>query len=387
MSERNYLDWNATAPLRPQARAAVIAALDEIGNPSSVHAEGRKARRVVEQAREEVASLIGAEVRNVVFTSGGTEANVLALTPPVVSGGSASTRLLVSGIEHPSVLSGGRFPARAVERLAVTASGQVDLDLLERRLREMNGLFWVSIMLANNETGVVQPVSRVASLVHAAGGSLHVDAVQAPGRITCNINELGADLLTLSGHKIGAPKGTGALVRTDAAVPFPRSLLRGGGQERGARAGTENVAGIAGLGAAAAATSTGFPAESVRMLSLRGRLEAGLRTCSSSLVIFGSEAERLPNTTLFTVPGINAETAVIAFDLEGVAVSSGAACSSGRVQPSHVLAAMGVAPALARGAVRVSLGWSTTEDEIDRFIRAWIKVSATLLKERPAVAA
>jgi cysteine desulfurase len=387
MNERLYFDWNATAPLRREARAAVLAALDVTGNPSSVHAEGRTARRLVEEARENVALLVAAEPRNVAFTSGGTEANMLALTPAAATATAAPAKLLVSAIEHSSVLAGGRFPASAIERLPVTGNGEIDLSALERRLAEIDGRVLVSVMLANNETGVVQPVSQVAALVHQAGGLLHVDAVQAPGRIICDINALGADLLTLSGHKLGAPKGVGALVRKDAAMPFPVALMKGGGQERGARAGTENVLGIVGFGAAAAATSRGFETERARLLASRERLEAGLKAHSPGLVIFGADMERLPNTTLFAAPGMKAETAVIAFDLEGVAVSSGAACSSGKVQPSHVLAAMGIPPGLARGAVRVSFGPSTSESEIDRLIRAWIKVSGTLLKEKPAVAA
>jgi cysteine desulfurase len=387
MNERLYLDWNATAPLRREARAAVLAALDMAGNPSSVHAEGRAARRLIEEARENVALLVAAQPRNVAFTSGGTEANMLALTPASGTETTPHRKLLVSAVEHASVLAGGRFPAAAIESLPVTGSGEIDLAVLERRLSELAGPLLVSVMLANNETGVVQPVPQVADLVHKVGGLLHVDAVQAPGRIMCDINALGADLLTLSGHKIGAPKGVGALIRRDAAVPFPVPLMKGGGQERGVRAGTENVLGIAGFGAAAAATSRGFSSERARLLALRERLEAGLKAHSPRMVIFGADAQRLPNTTLFAVPGMKAETAVIAFDLEGVAVSSGAACSSGKVQPSHVLAAMGVPPGLARGAVRVSFGPSTSESEIDRLIRAWIKVSGTLLKEAPAVAA
>jgi cysteine desulfurase len=241
-------------------------------------------------------------------------------------------------------------------------------------------------MLANNETGVVQPVSQAASVVHAAGGTLHVDAVQAAGRIPCDINVLGADLLTLSGHKIGAPKGVGALIGRTA---FPRlePVIKGGGQERRLRAGTENVAGIAGFGAAAAAARAGLATERARMAALRDRLEAGLKVASPGVVIFGAGSERLPNTTLFAVAGMRAETAVIAFDLAGVAVSAGAACSSGKVQSSHVLAAMGVPPQLAGAAVRVSLGPSTTESEIDRFIEAWIKVSGSLLRESQGIAA
>ena len=388
MTDRIYLDWNATAPLRPQARAAVLAALDSSGNPSSVHAEGRAARRLIEEAREKVAALVAAEPRNVVFTSGGTEANMLALTPASGPDGKAPDRLLISALEHPSVLAGGRFAAAAVQRVPATGDGQIDLAALADALAALEGRrALVSLMLANNETGVVQPVSEAARLTHEAGGVLHVDAVQAAGRIPCDINAIGADLLTLSGHKIGAPKGVGAVVRRDEAVPFPTPLIKGGGQERGARAGTENVAGIAAFGAAAAAALVDLGADAGDMRTLRDRLEAGLRSASPDIVVFGAGAERLPNTTLFALNGMKAETAVIAFDLEGVAVSSGAACSSGKVQPSHVLAAMGVPPELARAAVRVSLGPTTTQSEIDRTIQAWIRISSVLRKETRGIAA
>ena len=388
MTDRIYLDWNATAPLRPQARAAALAALDSSGNPSSVHAEGRAARRLIEEAREKVAALVAAEPRNVVFTSGGTEANMLALTPASGPDGKAPDRLLISALEHPSVLAGGRFAAAAVQRVPATGDGRIDLAALADALAALEGRrALVSLMLANNETGVVQPVSEAARLTHEAGGVLHVDAVQAAGRIPCDINAIGADLLTLSGHKIGASKGVGAVVRRDAAVPFPTPLIKGGGQERGARAGTENVAGIAAFGAAAAAALVDLGADAGDMRTLRDRLEAGLRSASPDIVVFGAGAERLPNTTLFALNGMKAETAVIAFDLEGVAVSSGAACSSGKVQPSHVLAAMGVPPELARAAVRVSLGPTTTQSEIDRTIQAWIRISSVLRKETRGIAA
>jgi cysteine desulfurase len=385
MDDRIYLDWNATAALRHEARAAMLAALDADGNPSSVHAEGRRARRLIEAARDEVAALVGGEPRNVTFTSGGTEANMLALTPAVGAGGGRCDRLLVSAIEHPSVLAGGRFPTAAVERLPVSAAGTIDLTALATRLTAGRGQALVSLMLANNETGIVQPVCEAARLVHAAGGVLHVDAVQAAGRIPCDINAMGADLLTISGHKIGAPKGVGALIRRAGTSVDP--LVTGGGQERALRAGTENVAGIAGFGAAAAAARRDLATDGARMVRLRARLEGKLKTASPEVVIFGTAVERLPNTTLFAVPGMKAETAVIAFDLEGVAVSSGAACSSGKVQPSHVLAAMGVPPPLAGGAIRVSLGPTTTEADIDRLIDAWIKVSGALLKTGQGIAA
>jgi cysteine desulfurase len=381
MTERIYLDWNATAPLRSEARAAALAALDLIGNPSSVHGEGRAARRLIEQAREQVAALVRAEPRNVVFTSGGTEANMLALVPLA-----ARERLLTSAIEHPSVLAGGRFPAGNVERLPVTGDGQIDLAALEQRLAALRDRALVSIMAANNETGVIQPVAQAARLVHSAGGLLHVDAVQAAGRIGWDVNAMGADLVTLSAHKIGGPKGVGALIGRIGLDAF-KPLITGGGQERGVRAGTENVAGIAGFGAAAAAARASLAGEAARIGALRERLETGLKGASPQVVVFGIAAERLPNTTLFAVPGMKAETAVIAFDLEGVAVSAGAACSSGKVQASHVLAAMGVPSQLARAAVRVSLGPTTTESDVDGFIEAWIKLSGSLLRESQGIAA
>jgi cysteine desulfurase len=383
MAARAYLDFNATAPLRPEARAAMMAALDVAGNPSSVHAEGRLARLLVEEARQEVANLLGAGARDVAFTSGGTEANIFALSPWIEVAGDhhPRDRLLVSAIEHPSVRCGGSFPPERIEELSVSASGVIDLEALEHRLSAVAGAGerpLVSIMLANNESGIIQPIGAAARVVHAMGGLLHVDAVQAAGRMPCSIADLDADLLTVSAHKLGGPKGVGALVRRDGVVPRP--IVRGGGQERGLRAGTENVAAIAGFGAAAAAARGRLAQEAVGMRALRDRLEAGLRAISSDTVVFGADAERLPNTVLFAVPGAKAETAVIALDLEGIAVSSGAACSSGKVQPSHVLKAMGVDPRLARGAIRVSLGPQTTEMEVDCFLHAWTKLGKGLNK-------
>jgi cysteine desulfurase len=387
MAERAYLDWNATAPLRPQAKAAVMAALELCGNPSSVHGEGRAARRLVEDAREQVARLAGADPADVVFTSGGTEANALALTPFITRAGDKAPleRLLVSAIEHPSVKSGGRFPAGAFSEIPVTAQGIVDLAALKAMLAKGPRAL-VSIMLANNETGVIQPVRDAANLVHEAGGLLHVDAVQGPGRMPLDLVVLGADLVTLSAHKLGGPKGVGALVRAPG-IHIAEPLITGGGQERGSRAGTENVAGIGGFGAAAAAALQSLDADIVRMRTMRDRLEASLKAATPQAVIFGADAERLPNTILFALPGIKAETAVIAFDLDGVAVSSGAACSSGKVQPSHVLAAMGVNRALSEGAVRLSLGPVTTESDLERLLNAWNKLSKSLLKERNGLAA
>jgi cysteine desulfurase len=370
--ERSYLDWNATAPMRPQAQDALQKALAAFGNPSSVHAEGRAARGVVERAREQVAALVGAQPGNVFFTSGGTEANMLALTPAIETTGEKRPRdrLVMSAIEHSSVRTGGRFPREMVEDFPVMADGRIELAALAGVAGKASRPL-VSLMLANNETGVVQPVVEAATIVHAAGGLLHVDAVQGPGRIPCDMGALGADLLTLSAHKIGGPKGIGAIVRRSEDIHLPDPLIRGGGQERGIRAGTENVAGIAAFGAAAAATREQFAAEATHMKGLREVLESGLKAIAQGAVIFGETADRLPNTTLFAVEGMKAETAVIAFDLEGVAVSSGAACSSGKVQPSHVLAAMGVPPSLSRGSVRVSLGWTTAKTDVERFLNAW----------------
>jgi cysteine desulfurase len=388
MAERSYFDWNATAPLRPQAADALREALAVPGNPSSVHAEGRAARRLVEEARQEVAALVAARPGDVFFTSSGTEANMLALTPAIQTADERRPRekLLISAIEHSSVRTGGRFPRGAVADIAVDAVGRVDLAALAAALAGTSRPL-VSIMFANNETGVVQPIAPAAAMVHAAGGLLHVDAVQAAGRIACDINALGADLLTLSAHKIGGPKGVGALIRAREDIHFPDPLIRGGGQERGLRAGTENVAGIAAFGAAAAAVRRQGAAEADHMLALRHKLEAGLKAVTPGAVIFGEAAERLPNTTLFAAAGMKAETAVISFDLEGIAVSSGAACSSGKVQPSHVLAAMGISPALTRGAVRLSLGWVTTEADIERFLGAWRKLATALSKDEAGIAA
>jgi cysteine desulfurase len=385
MNDRVYLDWNATAPLRPEARAAMGAALELAGNPSSIHAEGQAARRVIEEVRDQIAALVGADPKLVTFGSGGTEANNLALTPALQVGADKAPRdrLLISAIEHASVRAGGEFAPDAIEEVPVTAAGVVDGETLVERLTALardGRRVLVSVMLANNETGVVQPIPEVAARVHEAGGLLHVDAVQAAGRIPCDINTLGADLLTLSAHKLGGPKGAGALIRREEAVHLPRPLVRGGGQERGLRAGTENVAAIAGFGAAAEAARRNLEAEGRRMTALRERLETGLQAATPKAIIIGAESPRVPNTTLVAVPGMKAETAVIALDLAGFAVSSGAACSSGKVQASHVLAAMGASKDLARGGVRISLGWSTAETDIDRFINAWINVAGSLLK-------
>jgi len=275
------------------------------------------------------------------------------------------------------VLAGGRFPAGAIGQIRVTRAGLVDLDHLKALLGEGPPAL-VSIMAANNETGAVQPVAEAATIVHEAGSLLHIDAIQALGKIGFNINAVGADLATFSAHKIGGPKGVGALVVAEGIAGL-EPVLRGGGQELNRRAGTENVAGIAGFGAALRATLQALPEDAEHMTRLRDRLENGVRAVAGG-TIFSADAERLPNTVLFTAPGLKAETAVIGFDLEGIAVSSGSACSSGKVQPSHVLSAMGFEPAVAQGAVRLSLGWSTEPEDINRALEAWRKLGDTLLK-------
>jgi cysteine desulfurase len=378
MLDRAYLDWNATTPLRAEARAAMASAWDLPGNPSSVHAEGRRARHLVEEARTVIAGALGAMPRNVVFTSCGTEANALALSPGLRGAlGRTVERLLVSAIEHTSVLTGGRFSPQTIATIPVTRSGAIDLKALHAMLADGPPAL-VSLMAANNETGAVQPVTEAAAMTHDAGGLLHVDAIQAFGKIPFSLNMLGADLVTLSAHKIGGPKGVGAVVIADGVTGL-EPLLRGGGQERGRRAGTEDVAGIAGFGAAAKAAVGAMAADAPRIERLRNRLEAGLRE-QPDVTVFSSDLPRLPNTTLFTTPGLKAETAVIGFDLEGVAVSSGSACSSGKVQPSHVLQAMGVGSEQAQGAVRLSLGWSTSDGDVDRCLEAWRKLRGHLVK-------
>lgn len=383
MQNRVYLDWNATTPLRREARAAMTAAWELGGNPSSVHAEGQRARALVEEARGAVAGAVGVAARNVIFTSGGTEANALALMPGVRGRSQQpAERLIVSAIEHASVLAGGQFAPAQIERLPVLPTGVVDLDALEAMLAKRSSTL-VSVMFANNETGAIQPIAEVANLVHAAGGLLHVDAVQAFGKIPFHINELSADLLSISAHKIGGPTGIGALILGADVADLP-ALIRGGGQERGRRAGTENVPAIAGFGAAVKAAMATRETDMRRVESLRNRLDATLRQTQGSVIV-AENTPRLPNTTLVAMPGLNAETAVIGFDLEGVAVSSGSACSSGKVQPSHVLEAMGYGPNLAKSAIRFSLGWETTEVDIDQALKAWRKLAGALLRGHETV--
>jgi cysteine desulfurase len=357
MEHAVYLDHNATTPVRPEAAEAVASALALTGNPSSVHRHGRMVRRLVEEARERVAALVGAEVAEVVFTSGGTEANSLAVR------GAGRNRVLVSSIEHVSVL--GAF--EGAERIPVDGDGIVDLDALEAMLAAEEVPALVSVMLASNETGVVQPVAAVAALARRYGALAHCDAVQAPGRIVVDMKALGVHMMSLSAHKIGGPTGIGALIVADE-VPLA-ATVRGGGQERGRRAGTENIPGIAGF--AAAAEAVGAVGDAARMARLRDRLERGVRELVPATRIFGSGTPRLPNTSCFSMPGVASETQVMALDLGGVAVSAGSACSSGKVAPSHVLGAMKVEEAHAASALRVSFGWTNVDQDVDRLLDVW----------------
>jgi cysteine desulfurase len=383
---RIYFDYNATAPLRPVAREKMISALDVIGNPSSVHREGRSARALIEEAREAVATLVGGDAQNVVFVASGTEAANLALTSrieaPAVSG--SLRRLILSGGEHPCVLRGHRFPEDAVTIAPLEASGRLDLEMLDRRLDEAGGQAIVGLQAANNETGVVQPVAQAARLVHSAGGVVVCDAVQSAGRIPFTINELDVDFLFISSHKLGGPKGAAALIAASRDHRILEPLLRGGGQERGARAGTEDVAAIAGFGAAARAAHNDVAGEAARLAAIRDQLAESVRRAAPDAVIFGDGAERLANTLCFAAPGVSAETLVIGLDLAGVAVSSGSACSSGKVAPSHVLAAMKVDPGLAKGAVRLSLGWCSTSQEAARFGEIFGSVLAPMRRRQNA---
>lgn len=373
---RAYLDYNASAPLLPAARAAVVAALDA-ANPSSVHAEGRAARRLIEDARRDVASLVQAKADHVVFTSGATEAAAMLLSPDWRMGRAAlrMARLYVSEADHPCVLNGGRFAPEKVARLGVTSDGIVDLEAVASALASHDraaGLPLVAVHAANNETGVIQPMGEIAAIVKAAGGVLIVDAVQAVGRIPLDMSAPYADYLILSSHKIGGPKGIGAVVAaSDLMMPVP--LVPGGGQEKGHRGGTENLAAIAGFGAAAREALAGLgDIEAVRQR--RDAIEAIVTELVPDAEIFGKRVERLANTTFFAIPGTKAETVQIAFDLAGVALSAGSACSSGKVGPSHVLKAMGHDGE--GGALRVSIGAATTVDDVERFRKALAGVAA-----------
>ncbi len=386
--QRTYLDHNATSPLRPEAAEVVLRVLQVPGNASSVHTEGRAARAELEAGRVSVARLVGAKAKNTVFTSGGTEAANLVLTPSFRRlGQTFPAKLLIGAIEHPCILNGHRFPADKVEIIPVDGNGILDLAWLKAHLEEAGEeRVLVSVQLANNETGVIQPVAEISALVHAHGGLVHTDAVQAAGRIPVDIAALGVDALTLSAHKLGGPKGVGALVLASDQYEIGDKLIRGGGQEKNYRAGTENVAGIAGFGAAAELALGALESEAGRLKALRDEAQAEVMRIAPDALVVGAGAERLPNTLAFAIPGLKAETALIAFDLAGIALSSGSACSSGKVKRSHVLDAMGVEPTVAEGVLRVSLGWTTTKEDVIRFAEACERVVGTLYKRKASAA-
>lgn len=367
--ERTYLDHNATAPLRPEARAAMLAALDLPGNPSSVHAEGRRARAMIETAREQVAALAGVPAAEIFFTSGGTEANNWALR-------AGWDTIMLSALEHDSVLAAARATGARLVDVAVRGDGVIDAGAIAAAVRKPKadaGLALIALQAANNETGVLQPVADVAAFAHAHDVPVFCDAIQAAGRVPLEAIARDVDFMSLSAHKLGGPKGVGALiVRGDTRLG---ALIHGGGQERRMRAGTENVAGIAGFGAAAEAARRDL-ARMTEIAVLRDGLEREVVRLTPSVAIIGAGAPRLPNTSCLALAGAASETLVIALDLAGVAVSAGAACSSGKVARSHVLDAMGLSEDLARAAVRISLGWSTTAADIDRFLAVWPHVAA-----------
>ena len=365
---RIYLDHNATSPLRAEAKAAMVAAFDVQGNPSSVHSEGRKARGVVEAARTSVARLVNAKPSEVVFTSGATEANAWVMAQPWDT-------IFVSGIEHDSVLAPARASKSEVVVIGVDGDGRVRVEEIAARLLTGApiGRALISLQLANNETGVIQDVAAVAEFAREHGLLVHTDAVQAPGRIAVDFAGLDVDLLSISAHKFGGPKGIGALIIRDHLDLEP--LIRGGGQERRRRAGTENLAAIAGFGAAAEAAITDA-ANALRVTQLRGDIESAIRASSPKAVVIGAASERLPNTIAVSVPGMLAETLVIRFDLAGIALSAGAACSSGKVGASQTLEAMGFARDVTAAAIRISLGPTPTDAEVERFIAVWKDITS-----------
>ncbi|MGE0409936.1 MAG: cysteine desulfurase family protein [Amphiplicatus sp.] len=367
-SVRHYLDYNATAPVRPEAIDAVGRAMAALGNAASVHAEGRAAKAIVETAREALRALVNAPVNGVIFTSGGTEAIHYALNGVVKNG--AVSRLFVSAIEHEAVLANAAATGAEVESVPARPSGLVDLDWLKERLAgydvRREGGFLVALMLANNETGVIQPAAEAAAIIHDAGGLFFVDAAQAVGKIPVNFVMSGADLMAVTAHKFGGPQGVGALILRPNLPLDP--VMRGGGHEMNRRAGTHNVPAIAGFGAACV-LAAGAIADAPRIAALRDRIERAV--VREGATVWGAAAPRLPGVLAASAPGFSSETQVMAMDLAGVAISAGSACSSGKTTPSHVLAAMGASKEEAGSSIRVSLGWASTEDDADAFIREW----------------
>jgi len=375
-----YLDYNATTPLLECARLALVEAVDLIGNPSSVHRQGREAKALLQKARRQVAALVGADDDSVVFTSGATEAAVTLLTPHYFMGRSPLllSHLYVGATEHPCILAGGRFAPENQSIVPVLSNGLIDLAALELLLQNHDkdrGLPLVAIQYANHETGIIQPYLDIAGLVKKSGGLLIVDAVQAVSREEITLKDLAADFLIISAHKMGGPKGVGAFIASGPLI-MPQPLLTGGGQERGHRSGTPALPLIAAFGAAAANVHSNNQ-EKQRLLGLRQRLENGLKHMRSDIIIYGLGGERLVNTCFFTIPMMKAETCAIALDLENIAVSNGSACSSGKVGTSAVLRAQGISNE--EGAIRVSMGAETSVDDIEIFLQTLQKILNRLL--------
>ncbi|MHA1190490.1 MAG: cysteine desulfurase family protein [Alphaproteobacteria bacterium] len=372
-----YLDANASMPLLADARVAMVEALSHAGNASSTHAAGRSGRARIERGRDQIAALVGVSAQQVIFTSGATEAAAMALTTTYRIKGTdtAIVRIYIAATEHACVRAGGAFPADRITVIPVTAEGTVDCEALTAALADHDandGPPLVAVMLANNETGIINPVAQVAGIVHQAGGIVYCDAVQAAGRLDLDIAGLGVDLLALSAHKLGGPQGIGALILADNDL-CPVPLIKGGGQEKRRRAGTENIAAIAGFGVAAS-LARNHMGDMARIGALRDGFEAAMLAISPDARIVGNSVDRLANTSLIVAPGQVAETVVIAFDLDDIAVSAGSACSSGKVSQSHVLAAMGLPPEEARAGIRFSLHPGTTQDDIDRTLAVWQKI-------------
>jgi cysteine desulfurase len=369
-----YLDFNATAPVRPEVADAVAQIMILGGNPSSVHGLGRKARAAVEEARRKLAAFLHAKPNEIIFTGGGTEANTLALKGVIQS--HKIERLLVTTVEHPSVRDLANAGDLEVTLVPVDKNGLVDAQAFATQL-EGNQKTLVSIMLANNETGVVQPIEDLTKIAKAAGAFVHCDGVQAAGKIDVDFEGFGVDLLSISAHKFAGPQGVGALVLKAGLTLAP--LTHGGGQELGRRSGTENVAGIVGFGLAAEISQREM-GHNDTLAVWRDGLESHMRAVAPEVVVFGAAVRRLPNTSLVALPNVAAETQVIQMDLAGFAVSSGSACSSGKVSKSHVLEAMGVSEELAGSALRLSMGWSTTEQDVNTFFEVWVKMRNRLSK-------
>jgi cysteine desulfurase len=361
-----YLDHNATTPLRPNAMAAVSIVLSEVGNPSSIHHFGRSARKHVEDARKKIADTLNVSSGQVFFNSGATEGNNTILK------GFSGKRILITATEHSSVIDAGV----KCDLIPVHPSGLIDINAFQKMVTD-NPPALVSVMLVNNETGVIQPVAEISKIAKSVGALVHCDAVQAYGRIAFTRESLGVDFLTLSSHKIGGPQGVGALI-VSAGTTLPK-LLEGGGQERRSRAGTENTAGITGFGAAAFEAVASIPTFQ-KLETFRNLIEAEI-TKSPRVKIYGQNAPRVANTICCTVDGLTSDTILMAFDIEGIAISSGSACSSGTVKISHVLKAMGMDDKKTAAALRISLGYTTTTQDIEQFIKVWNILCARLLKD------